>query len=378
MYDAIDRMPALVDNVELAISRHGERMAARRFRSEIPDASVASALIFVRDAVYFFNGSGVLTSVESNYQRDPDPSKPGDQPELKFRLPSEEIILVSEPKTGRTWRVFAVLGAPKPGDGTDDEEEQVVGLDLHLSDNKPNLPIGLDRGELVISIYKPASLASREPDIPQPGWKTKEGADKPEKEKSPQGDDTPKWASAQYEALLRALAAVYAQSNEEGSDDVHGTGTGRTGSGQGGGGTGAGIGTAQTGTGQGGATSQGGSGRGRDGETPTKAGRPRPDKVAVWNGPRGPMINVHAGGTAVAIPMRQGEDPNDLAKRVLAAVAKLTSTGKRLAGGATETGCSDRARQARSLRYSSEPRRRRPTRRSRLPISDRHAGWLRS
>ena len=51
MYDAIDNMPSLVTNIERAIGRHTGRMEAKNFKSEIPDASIASALIFARDAI---------------------------------------------------------------------------------------------------------------------------------------------------------------------------------------------------------------------------------------------------------------------------------------------------------------------------------------
>ena len=164
---------------------------------------------------------------------------------------------------------------------------------------------------------------------PPVGWKAKAQAAKSE------ANSPPPWAEKQFDALKAALAAVETTSADE---DKEGSGTGLKGTGTGGGGTEFGIGTGQTGGGTGSALKQGGTGRGGDREQPSKTGRPKPDKVVLWNGPRGPMVNVHAGGTAVALPLPRGENPNDTAKRVLDAVAKLTSTGKRLANGATETG----------------------------------------
>ena len=326
LFDAIDKMPALTANISRVVERHAERMAEKRFQAEISDNTISSALIFARDAVYFFDSNSVLFAVESNLKGEFDPAKPTDIPEPRFPLPSEEMILVSEPKTSRTWRVFARLGRSK---GTDDDEDpEIIGLDLRRSDSKPALPADLKGGGLVVSVYMPHKLARvLGAAVPQPGFKSQGGEAKDVPQKPP------KWASKQYDALRKRLRTQAVEKGLAVGDE--GKGTGRQGEGQGGGGRDAGIGTGTTGAGIGAATATTGKGRGGD---PRPKDRDKPDKVAFYMGARGPTLNVWKGGSREAIPLKAGENEEDLQRRVEEAAARQRSTGERIANGATMTG----------------------------------------
>ena len=323
LFEAIDKMPALTENISRAIARQGERMAGKGFQAGIRDNTISSALIFARDAIYFFDSNSVLSAVESNLNGDFDPAKPKDIPEPRFRLPAEPMILVSEPKTSRTWRVFARLGKSK---GTDDDENpEIIGINLRETDSKPALPADL-KGGLVVSVYMPFVLA-RLCAVPQPGFKS-QGEEAKNVPKEP-----PKWASKQYDALMKRLMAEAAKKGLAVGDA--GKGTGRQGEGQGGGGRDAGIGTGTTGTGIGASTATTGKGRGGDARPKD---RDKPDKVAFYVGAHGPTLNVWKGGSHEAIPLKAGEKEEDLQRRVEEAAARQRSTGTRLADGAKETG----------------------------------------
>ena len=330
LIDAIDKMPALTANISRIVERQAERMAGKGFQAGISDSTILSAQIFARDAVYFFDSNSVLFAVESNLKGDFDPAKPKDIPEPRFRLPTEEMILVSEPKTNRTWRVFARLGKSK---GTDDDEDpEIIGLNLRLTDSKPALPANLKGGGLVVSVYMPFKLARLlGAAIPQAGFKAQGGEAKNVPKDVPQ--KPPEWASKQYDALMKRLKTEAAEKGLAVGDE--GKGTGRQGEGQGGGGRDAGIGTGTTGTGIGAATATTGKGRGGD-------ARPKdcdkPDKVAFYVGARGPTLNVWKGGSREAIPLKAGENEEDLQRRVEEAAARQRSTGERIANGATVTG----------------------------------------
>ena len=98
-----------------------------------------------------------------------------------------------------------------------------------------------------------------------------------------------------------------------------GKGTGRQGEGQGGGGRDAGIGTGTTGAGIGAATATTVKGRGGDSRPKD---RDKPDKVAFYVGAHGPTLNVWKGGSHEAIPLKAGEDEEDLQRRVEEAAAR--------------------------------------------------------
>ena len=201
----------------------------------------------------------------------------------------------------------------------------------------------MEAGELVVVVYAPDHLAADDGG-PQPGFKAKEAAEGEEKSGKDAQPETPKWAASQYERIREMLEreSAGAAAAAPGTDDVHGTGTGLAGEGKGGGGTGVGIGTGTSGTGIGAATDATSQGRGRAGDRPAATERPRdrarPDKVVLWMGRHGPMLNVWVGASAEAIPLKPGEDDASLKKRVEESAARQTSTGTRLANGATETG----------------------------------------
>src|SRR5262249_11139171 len=166
--------------------------------------------------------------------------------------------------------------------------------------------------------------------------------------------DPPAWASKQYARILARLEKLKAaggqgegqrgagtggaadRGREEGGDaGSGGTGAGGAGTGQGGGGTDT--------TGKG----QGPSGKGKGAEIDKQGGggaperqvdRRLPDKVVLWTGKHGPMLNVWAGGQAEAIALRENEGDDKLEQRIEEAAARQVSTGKRLANGATTTG----------------------------------------
>jgi hypothetical protein len=169
LYNAIDNMPALINDIGQAIERGEDRTAALHFKSQVSGGSITAALLFSRDAVYFFNGSGNLQIVESNLVGDAVPADLAQLPAPKFRLPGEGQVLVSQPATGRTWRVFARL-AKALSEDDDDAEGEMIGLDLRTTDSKPALPANLKSNELVVIVYEPFKFSFADPDVPRPGW----------------------------------------------------------------------------------------------------------------------------------------------------------------------------------------------------------------
>ena len=332
LIDAIDKMPALVDNIGRVVERQADRMQSKGFQPGIAQGSVSAAMIFARDAVYFFNASGVLHSVESNFDGEFDPAKPRNLPPPKFKLPPDERILVSEPKSDRTWRVWARLGKPKPTDD-EDADPEIIGLNLHLTNDKSALPATLKSGELVVSVYAPGKFA-RLADAPQPGWKAKEGAAADSKPA-----ETPGWAKDKYGRVQKLLAEPFEPDKEATEEEPpKGTGLGVQGTGPGGGGTSAqGVPGAQAGV----QPQQGtkpAKPEPKSGKKLVKKHRAKPDKVVLWQGKHGPMLNVWKNGVPEAIPLKQGESDKELKQRVEESAGKQESTGKTLADAATETG----------------------------------------
>ncbi|MBA2382978.1 MAG: hypothetical protein H0V73_12780 [Chloroflexi bacterium] len=316
----------------------------------VTDASVSGGLLIARDAIYHFSAGGGLADVETNLSTPLDPAHPDDLPDPKYRArvagtytgdhgevkadPDQAAVLVVEPRSGRAFQVFVRFVASVDDD---QDNDKVLGFNLKPIEADIKMPPGAATGELLVVISAPASLAS-EDGGPQPGFKGK-GKDPAEPPTLALPEDVPApaatypWASPQVDRVKRQFERD-AGPLETGTDADEAIGAGRRGEGAGGGGKDfAGHGTGPSGTGGGASANSSGRGKGRV----DRHDRAHPDKIALWTGKRGPVVNVWKDGSAEAVPLREGEDDRDLALRIEEAAARQVSTGKRLADGAVST-----------------------------------------
>jgi hypothetical protein len=274
--------------------------------------SVAFARLFAKDVIYNFNGTGKLLEVETNLSQPVDPAKPYDFPPPKFPLPpeGEGLVLVVESSTKRKWQAF---------------RQNSGRLEMLPFAGSISVPDEMARGQLAVFIYAPGHSAA-EDGGPQPGWKAEDEKAKPAQ--------PPGWATSQYERVKRVLQIGSAA--KAGAAEPPGTGTGRKGEGPGGGGIDVlGVGTGKAGTGTGAATAERGPGRGGDKKKPPDP--KKPDKIVLWMGKSGPMLNVWKGRSAEAIALKPSETEESLKGRIEAASARQQSTGERIVDSGTGT-----------------------------------------
>jgi hypothetical protein len=328
--ELVQGTPELVLNIGSELEARAEYWRLQRKSYDI-FPGIAGVIMFARDVVLQFDGKGKLLTVETNLTT---PATPGDAdlPPPRFPLPPEDLVMVVEPATREWWQVYQIVWA-----STDETKgETMSNVVLEPARKRPQIPGSkMPPGQHVVVIYAPDNVASEEGGPLPKGAGGPEGVagGEPPKPKAPEPSGPPKWAERQVDKVRRLLAAeaIEQQPQAEG-EEPRGTGTGRSGTGPGGGGTDRqGTGTGLTGAGPGASDTSTGTGRGlRD--------RARPDKLVPWMGKRGPMVNVWKGGSAEAVPLKPGENPQDLKKRVEEAAARQQSTGKRIADSTAHTG----------------------------------------
>jgi len=302
--DALNEMPALAAQIgRLKVWRTKDPRLAGIKRIEL-EGTVVAATIFCLDAIYRFDGQGLLAEVESNYVT--PPKDEDDTPPVKFKVPDKSIIIMSEPATRSTWQVLQAV---------DGNLAAVPFTGLKPPDGS------FGPGDLVILGYY-SGWAADVASIERPGYKREGGkAGGTSTTTEPKKDTALKEAEQQLERVRNSLG----RGLEEG--DAQGTGSGAAGTGAGGGGEariGAGGGATGVGTGTGLLVV----GAGKGGKPKVRA---KPDNVTVWQGKRGPMINVWVGPGVVSFPLKQGEKDDVLRQRIQEAAGQMKSSGKRLA-----------------------------------------------